>query len=141
MIARPIDPETKKEWPMDAIRQVQAKFWKDAEDELNAIDEERSGGRLCADNGYKVTHVVGESIDKLGNKTMKLAVSDELSRLKHSGKDRRRLFTTKWTAFLREPLPLAGLTTLVLQDEREDEIKRQEAFAESVDVETPVQVQ
>lgn len=90
----PLDQKTGGSWSSRSVGALTARFTREADAELRARDTERSGGVLCAENGYKC---YGE--DSNG----RFVVDHSLSRMRHTGRDRRLLRNRKMAEFCLEP--------------------------------------
>lgn len=116
----PVDSATGKPWESaNATRMVQSIRAK-ANDDLNANDERRSDGRLCAENEYSTLPPFNEDI-KGPQRVEPIA---ELVALKHTGHDTDALTAKRWAEFCKEPQDQVASMATLEGDSRTQRIER-----------------
>jgi len=112
----PLDSETGKAWSSDSVKMLTDKFSSEADAELRARDEERSDGVLCAKNGYKAY---------VADSNGRFVIDAGLSKLRHTGRERRLLRNRKMAEFcLTATSEAEFIRTHVLGDKRMQGLRR-----------------
>lgn len=112
----PLDSETGKPWSASSIKMLTERFSAEADAELRARDTKLSGGVLCEANGYKCY---------VPDSNGRYVVDQSLSRIRHTGRERRLLRNKKMAEFCLEPKSEAEfIKTHVLGDKRIQGLQR-----------------
>lgn len=129
----PIDTKTGKPWaPQNSAAKLQ-QVYREAEDDLNRLDELKSGGRLCAATAWS-TMVIDESTELPdGQTTYPTIVDPGLSALKHSGRDSKILRGARWAKFCAEPRCEDDFIQGVMMKREAEERERKYAKAAAIE--------
>lgn len=116
----PIDSKRNKPWLSANATLVALHIRQQAESDLLALDEQRSGGRLNAENGYSTLMLVSSPDEK----NAKYTVDPVLSALKHTGADTDRLAAKRYAEFCSVPQDEEATIARLGLNEAENEIAK-----------------
>lgn len=122
---RPIDSNG-NEWPAVFSRAKLHAIRRECVTAMRLRDEERSGGRLCAGNGYRPYTVIADK-----SKGGRYTPQTDLVLIRHKGQDTRRLLTGRWAEFCSKPQDLEAWKRTHLASSRAEELANMRAFAKT----------
>lgn len=120
---RPIDQQG-NEWPPEFSRARLKLMRAECVSAMRGRDEKRSGGRLCAGNGYRPYTVIADK-----SKGGRYTPQTDLVRIRHKGQDTRKLLAGQWAEFCAQPQDLEAWKKTHMATSRAEEIANMRAFA------------
>lgn len=121
-----------KEWPIETSNLALDRIRKSVIADLNARDEERSGGKMNASNHWSpVVGIEKKAVARSGEDGEQREYTDThyvtdpvLAAMKHTGEDEQRLLESRWADFCSEPQAEAPYRKEITQDRREAKLDK-----------------
>ncbi len=124
---QPLDQQGNK-WPAEYSRAKLKAIRTECVTAMRLRDEERSGGRLCEESGYR-PYLVIEDKSKGG----RYVPQSDLVLIRHKGRDTRKMLVGRWADFCSQPQDLESWKKTHLASSRAEELANMRAFAKVKD--------